>query len=282
MYNKYIKNIFPYLLQSQNKYARILQTFYYRCRYYLILFNVKLYYLWNNYPNSKIFLTISTNNLEYTDFNENGHRMISSRTKKIHQLLGRVAGGDWDLNRTHITSWPIYRSLEQHFIRGVNLRDTSYFIHQQRMTTKNGIWHQISDKNYDKEFERNTRLYKSLKKYGYKTQKELGNPNYLDEIRVKIGRDGTFLWENSIHRFVLAKIIGLKTVTVVVTIRHREWILLKQRLLRSAKTGNRFSDSINGMRYNHPDLYDIPYTHNGHEILEEHMKKHSIKSTQSV
>jgi hypothetical protein len=223
---KKISDIIFYLTRAEYRGSYYIQRVYYYIRYAITRVKIVLYCKWNGYPIGNIFLVIPLDSLRFTEFTKSGHRDISS--KNIYKIIGKVIDGDWDKNRTLIDEWPIYVSLEKYFNDNVELKYTSYYADSEERNGKKGLWHKIDKDNYDREVERNSRLYELLKKNGYKTQKELGNVDYLDEIRVKIARDGTFLWENSIHRFILARIIGLKKITVVVTVRHKEWILLKK------------------------------------------------------
>ena len=231
---------------------------------------------------NKVFLTVPARYLTYTEFDKHGYRAISSRTKNIHKYLGTVKDGEWDLNRTPIDDWIIYKSLKSYFFDGIDLKDTPYYSEKLDEGRKNGIWYQITSKNYEKEVQRITHLFKSLKANGYKSQRDLGNPNPLDEIRVKIARDGTFLWENSIHRFVIAKLLKLEKITVVVTVRHHDWINLKKKLIELAqkRDGSQINEERN-LRYYHPDLEEIPYCREGEKVIEKHLETQKSITTKT-
>jgi G:T-mismatch repair DNA endonuclease (very short patch repair protein) len=269
---KKLLNIFYYLTRADYPGSYYIQKIYYYMRYSFTRVKILLYCKWNGYPVSNIFLTIPLEKLWLTEFTKNGQRDISS--KNVYKIIGKVIGGDWDKNRTPIDEWPIYISLEKYFKNNIDLKRTPYYTNGKLPKNRKGIWHAIDKGKYSREIERNTRLYELLKENGYKTQKELGNVDYLDEIRVKIARDGTFLWENSIHRFVLARIIDLSKITVVVTVRHSEWVSLKKKLIELSQMKNVKNSNEKNKVYSHPDLEAIPYTSEGEILINEHIRHH--------
>jgi hypothetical protein len=144
-------------------------------------------------------------------------------------------GGDWDLNtikcdREH------FQGFQQRFVEGKAWEDTVLF--QDAMNRPAGnYWHGCKTKSeildrllgYEKVFE-------SIVKYGYKTQRELDEranskgankfrlrPPELHEINVHIGRDGNYIFDDGRHRLAIAKILGLSSIPVIVIARHRQW-----------------------------------------------------------
>jgi hypothetical protein len=241
---------------------------YFGSRYLLALVRISMYRRIHGYPASLLFLQIPTSCLNYTEFNSAGHRDISSRN--VYRIVGKVIDGDWDRNRTHIQTWPIFGSLRQYLLEGVDLRSTAYYVSEPDKGRRS-LWHQITEANYEKEARRNWQLFEALKAHGYRSQRELGGPDPLDEIRVKIGRDGEFLWENSIHRFVIAKLLALPQITVLVTVRHRDWVELRKKLTALPRTG---SPAGTG-KYRHPDLVDIPFSPEGAELVKAHYARYA-------
>jgi hypothetical protein len=269
-----IKKIGKYLLLGDHILTHLRRSVLFHIRYALARIRIFVYRHIHGYPACQVFLQIPLSQLNYTEFNEAGeagYRYISSRN--VYRIIGKVIGGDWDLQRTHIERWTIFRSLKQHLIDGVDLRSTEYYIADPvaNGTPLRGIWYQITEENYAKELNRNQNLFRQLRERGYMSQRELRGPDPLDEIRVKIGRNGEFLWENSIHRFVLAKLLHIPNVTVVVTVRHPAWVELRKALI-SLSRGYKGGDARNARTtYDHPDLKDIPYCPEGEVLLREHI-----------
>jgi hypothetical protein len=269
---KKISGYLQYIVKADYRGSYYIKKLYYSFRYLVSKLKIFLYCKWNRYPVGKIFLEVPTSDLQYTEFNEGRKRVISSRN--IYKIIGKVIGGDWDQHRTAVDQWSIYTSLEKYFKYNIDLKNTPYYSEKQLSQRHISIWDKIHAKNYVKEVERNKRLYTSMEKNGYQTQKQLGGFDYLDEVRVKIARDGTFLWENSIHRFVIAKILGIESITVVVTVRHIEWVRLKKKLIDCANKNVNKSQRYIEKKYTHPDLQDIPYSPEGDMILRIHLETH--------
>ena len=68
------------------------------------------------------------------------------------------------------------------------------------------------------------RLFTDLKVNGYKSQEELGNPPFLNEMKVCIARDGEPIYlTQGTHRLAMAKMLDLATVSVGVWTVHKLW-----------------------------------------------------------
>jgi len=273
-----IKRYIKWIVFSDNAVNRLGKTLYYHCRYYIVNLKIFLYCKKYKYPQSRIFLTIQLDYLENTEFDSAGNRKISSRN--VYRIIGKVIDGDWDLYRSPIQDWKIYKGLKEYLIDGKDLKDTVYY--RNDTNTRVPLWLNITGHNYQRERERNKNLFRLLKENGYLTQKELGGPDPLDEIRVKIGRDGEFLWENSIHRFIIAKLLKLEKITVVVTVRHHDWINLKKKLIELAqkRDGSQINEERN-LRYYHPDLEEIPYCREGEKVIEKHLETQKSITTKT-
>src|SRR5690606_14953008 len=124
-----------------------------------------------------------------------------------------------------LEDWPIYRAIRHLVMEGGDLRDTDYFDNGKRNICyfSGGIWFRVTERNWEKETKRILQIHEGLVREGYRSQREIGSRRILDEVRVRIGRGGELLFENSIHRMVLSRILDLDSIPVVVTIRHAEW-----------------------------------------------------------
>ncbi|MEF8841382.1 MAG: hypothetical protein V5A62_07105 [Haloarculaceae archaeon] len=154
-----------------------------------------------------------------------------------------VRAGDWDLPDS--TRWvplnrhgfdrraPVpftaehygwYRSVEQHFLRGVPWEET--VAHEHYST------HQSEDRAEEKRTHLQW-LYDSIEADGYKAPAELvasdrdyprgwQHPNY-NTVIVDVGRDGTFMLEDGKNRATLAKVMGVDVIPVRVLVRHERW-----------------------------------------------------------
>ncbi|USZ70809.1 hypothetical protein [Natronosalvus halobius] len=71
-------------------------------------------------------------------------------------------------------------------------------------------------------------------------------PAATGEVRVDVGRDGRWILHDGLERLVVAQLLGLETIPVHVSVRHRRW---QRRRDRVVLTGADAGD--------HPDLLDI-------------------------
>lgn len=181
---------------------------------------------------------------------------------KLNTIAGEsiVAAGDWDQLRLPLKEMPLYQSIRAYLLEDKDLRDTPVFAgraHDEKQITS-GSWHAVYDQNLEAKKAKIDDIYHSIKNHGYLSQIELGTDRPYDEITVRIARDGEFLLENSIHRTIIAKIIGLDTVPVVVSARHSDWMRMRARFIDFA------FDREGGKMYgklSHPDLWDVPHAH---------------------
>ena len=154
-----------------------------------------------------------------------------------------VRAGDWDLpdsnrrvplNRHEfdrrapipftVEHYGWYRSVEQHFARGVPWEET--VAHEYYST-------RYSEARAEEKRAYLQRLYDSIEADGYRTPAELAasdrdyprgwqHPNY-NTVIVDIGRDGSLILEDGKHRATLARVIDVDVVPVRVLARHERW-----------------------------------------------------------
>jgi 2-polyprenyl-3-methyl-5-hydroxy-6-metoxy-1,4-benzoquinol methylase len=178
------------------------------------------------------------------------------------QETGKIVGGNWDLNTMPFEDLDVYRALKARFINGIEWENTSFYktlLYRIKLGKKP---FNISDnKGLVKRLNYIDHLYDEIKKNGYKTQQEFlddsSSLRIMDEVTVRIARDGELLFEDGRHRLAIAKILGLPEIPVRVTWRHKDWHLFRTQILEYARQHE-------GMIYQtiaHPDLYDIPASH---------------------
>jgi hypothetical protein len=183
--------------------------------------------------------------------------------------LGKVRGGNWDLAREKVSDLRVVRFLTKHFVEGVDLRDTDFYnphitTAEQARSCRGHSWDFITAYEYEARMQRIRSACDSIRTEGYRTSRERGG-DPLDEILVKIGRNGEFLFMNSVHRLALARILKVPKVPVIVAVRHREWVESKKRLVRSAtQRTDLFRRKVClDRKPAHPDLAGIPCARDG-------------------
>lgn len=184
------------------------------------------------------------------------------------EQFGLVEGGDWDKDYNNIENLNIYNALYELIINKKSLKKTNFYnpaIKTQNNYDNEGggrIWEYISEYEYYDRIKKINKLINNIITKGYLTQINLnGNPN--DEIIVKIGRNGDFLFYNGIHRLCIAKILKIDKIPVIVKTRHYDFAKLKEKLYLYSRTQH-LGTKHEGELYQklaHPDLHDIPYTH---------------------
>lgn len=193
--------------------------------------------------------------------------------KKLSEF-GKIVGGNWDLNTMPFEDLDIYRAFHERFINGRDWKETSYYQDYAYQILRGKNIGGVNDKkDIPDKFEKFDKLFEKIKFEGFSTQIDLkGNDtqiSVMDEITVRIGRDGELLFEDGRHRLAIAKILGIKKIPVRVTWRHKNWYVFRLQILDYAKYKN-------GKVYQpltHPDLSDIPSVHgeSRYEIINPNM-----------
>ncbi|SDK79946.1 hypothetical protein SAMN05661010_00126 [Modicisalibacter muralis] len=170
---------------------------------------------------------------------------ISCCIKKGAKRRLFVSGGDWDINEvapiSEVRSLE-YSAVHDIFIKGVSYKRTVqyakmkkavslYIDGENKKPSSIGAYWCRSYEDIDEYFRKLDRAYESIKKDGYKTQKEvsLKNPDdsrsLADEIQVLIGRrGGLILGCGGTHRILIAQSLGLERVYVRVAGIHEAFI----------------------------------------------------------
>lgn len=185
--------------------------------------------------------------------------------------LGRVAGGDWDTEEacTRIDEMVHYRGLVQRFEDGLDWEETAlYEWAAERFENGDSVrFYADLDEFRTVRLEYVDDLYERIRDEGYRPNEAAGHDNpaaadnpYEDafahhlEPMVGIGRDGRIVWSEDLHRFALARILGVETVPVYVLRRHVEWQQLRDAIATTDADGVPADlESYRG----HPDLADL-------------------------
>lgn len=165
------------------------------------------------------------------------------------RYLSHVIGGDWDQEYPPFEDNLLYRSMKKHFVHGTPWKETQLY---QEVIHGDEFWRGIEQKS---EFKERTqyidKLYNSIRKEGYKTQKALRgkNPARPMEVKVKIGRNGNYFYLNGKHRLSIAKILGIEQIPVNVTVRHVKWQNLREEIVNKRRIPEKLK-----LNPDHPDV----------------------------
>ncbi|MCP4535641.1 MAG: hypothetical protein GY832_00670 [Chloroflexi bacterium] len=181
--------------------------------------------------------------------------------------FGSVSAGDWDLNGISLREHgDVYTILNQRLNQGIDFADIPEFIAHEREIERGAIIDSCTTRHeYVDRWHSIENLYHAIRDGSYKTQAELGTDNSLDEIRIQIGRKGALLFEEGLHRLVIAQLLNLEQVPVIVTRRHAEWAKLRSKVIKIAVQRGFIHQT-----FNHPDLDGIPRLY-GNELHDKAM-----------
>ena len=174
--------------------------------------------------------------------------------------IGRVAGGDWDLEGAPVSQrGGVFNILQQRFKAGLEYEAIPEF-QANLAAIRSGqiIDSSASAAEYHARWLTLEQLYAAIRDEGYKTQAELQSDNPLDEIRVQIGRHGNILFEEGLHRLAIAQLLELTQVPALVTRRHTEWAQLRQSVLKIV-----LQRGFIHQLFDHPDLDSLPAKYGG-------------------
>jgi hypothetical protein len=170
-------------------------------------------------------------------------------------LVGVVAGGEWDEAAFPLSDLTFFDAVDQHFNHGVDWDDTDFYrdIRASLAAGQPKFKYRTVD-DIPRQWERIESLYASMKADGYRGQDELGTSRPWDEIVVAIDRVGRLLFVDGRHRLAVARALGLDEVPVLVGVRHKDWVAKRAEIAAYVEsTGHPSYQPLM-----HPDLAFIP------------------------
>lgn len=161
----------------------------------------------------------------YVDPNQITHTVnANDRTLKRNDMwhFGSVSDGDWDQGGIPIDKYGfVLPILRQRTIDGLEFDQIPEFQENLRRIARGERVDVCSTKEqYLRKWQHIEFLYKLIKENGYRSQKDLRSGRPFNEIRIQIGRDGGFLFEEGLHRLIIAKVLKLDRIPVIITRRH--------------------------------------------------------------
>ena len=188
-------------------------------------------------------------------------RVFDSKT-----MRGKVVDGNWDISSYKFTDLIVYKSLKKRIEDHAEWQDTEFYKEMLKQV-ESGMyfWGVKNEDGLRTRCNYIDSLIESIRNDGYRLSSH-------DEIDVNIGRNGEYLFQNGAHRLSIAKILGIKSVPVMVFVRHKKWQEFRQFVVsyaRQQRRGRLYQPII------HPDLADIPYYN-----LEGHNCENIMKAIQ--
>lgn len=182
--------------------------------------------------------------------------------------------GDWDLKKILINELPAAGALQQRYQQGLPWEETGY--NWERLGQSETGWRirQV----YPKKELWTARLHNLDRLHSEMStgKRSLAHGAIAgDEIQVRIGRKGEILVESNPEKLILARLLGISSLSARVTTRHPKWLRFRRQLLGYAR-------DMGGELYQpvtHPDLQDIPrmYDETRWHVIESSLPLHNGK-----
>ena len=143
----------------------------------------------------------------------------------VFRYDGVRLNSDWDITTKKFNNLDVYIAFTDHFLNNIEWENTQYYKNILRIINKGyAPWHCTNENDLKERCQSFDVLYENIKQSGYKKQTELSFKPYdirnIDEISVNLDRDGNLLFNNSAHRLSIAKILGIETIPVRITVCH--------------------------------------------------------------
>ena len=209
----------------------------------LIEYTIKSKLFKENNTSDKIIFVNPQRIIYEKDLTENKWRLVYKFIKPLLNLgltdQIEIISGDWDKEESlKIFNDQIkYRSFYQHFIEGINWKDTEYYKREEERYLVGTLRKEYnSTEDLDKKYLYLDYLYQKIKKEGFRTQKDIidsegsvmkyGYKQNLrkedDDITIAIGKNKQIIFLDGRHRLIIAKLLQFKKIPVRVLIIHSD------------------------------------------------------------
>ena len=187
-----------------------------------------------------------------------------------YHFAGSVLDGEWDSERRPFSDSVIFRSFQAHFEDDQPWAETDLYRQCLAVIESGGSpWGCASPAALDERCREIDRLYTTVDREGYRTQREIADcanqplvaarqnryAQTVDgEIALAVGHDGELLFYDGRNRLAIAKLVGIEAVPVVILARHSQWQALRDRVASGETPLSALDDALQS----HPDLVDLP------------------------
>jgi len=137
--------------------------------------------------------------------------------------------GNWDREITLLKDHIVFKSMWDRFVLGKKWEETPHY-KKELEKLKAGTCSLSSREELDSMFGEWDILFESIKKHGFKSNRELYKSGLmdnilwlLDEVTVNITRDGKIILNSGWHRAIAAKILGVPEIPVRILVKHALW-----------------------------------------------------------
>lgn len=157
---------------------------------------------------------------------------------------GFIFGGNWDIEKktdidTYLNQYIYSKTVFDIFRDNISYRNTPQYMEMLKFVRAGTTneWQArgcTSKRDIDRYFQEMRLTFESIRKNGYKNQKELGSNKWFDEIKVFIDRNGDIHKQQGAghHRLAMAKLLNLEYIPVLVLGVHRDYAMQAYRRQR--------------------------------------------------
>ncbi len=175
--------------------------------------------------------------------------------------IGQVRGGDWDLDVEPIDAHPFVGAARERYAEGKAWDDTRFAAEMRARIERDGPQHRYrTPEDIARLGARWDELADRIRVEGFRSQDELEDGKPWEEVLIAFDRSGRLVFVEGIHRFAIARALGVERLPVRVAARHQDWYRLSGEIrayVNEAEGGRAYQPLL------HPDLADVPYSHDG-------------------
>ena len=188
------------------------------------------------------------------------------------ESVGFISPGNWDIKgKKQVDGWFFTKMLTKRFEHDVPWKEISEYQIMEDKIQQRGYVYMMDIPKEEQSVEKLYEyymyiddLYNKIKNEGYKSQREIDTEDdfakrdkhpALNEIQVRISRDGVIMPHSGYHRFTICKILGIESVPVRTSSRHLQWQKIRDDIYQSRSKSELTPDIQTYV--DHPELEDI-------------------------
>lgn len=177
-----------------------------------------------------------------------------------------VVSGDWDQNTRPISSYDLFKSINNRIKNGVDWEETELWKRVEREINNDSEWEKwgcTTISEFKDRCEKIDQISREIEQNGYQTQRQLEGekeqyktysyyPPEWHEISIHIGRDGELIHHEGRHRLAIAQALEIESVPCRVIMRHTKWQKKREQVLKQ----NSLDDLPRNIQkhIDHPDI----------------------------
>ncbi|PTL37774.1 hypothetical protein [Alkalicoccus saliphilus] len=151
------------------------------------------------------------------------HGEVIERLKRQNRL-GVILGGTWDRETFELNTMDYFSAFYDHYVKDLPWKETDFYKRVVRQITggerKFGC---SSIEAWNIRLEEDDKLLETIRREGYKSQKNLGTLRPWDEIRIAVSSAGEYLFVDGRHRLAAARHLSIELIPCAIILAHQDW-----------------------------------------------------------